>query len=206
METRAVREKEANMEVLIVVVVVVVVVVVAVLFAFAQINGLRKASIGVENDFSGITVQLERRTNLIPNLVNTVKGYAKHEAETLEKVVAQRAASTQMQVTPENAAKLAQMEGTISGALSRLMAVSEGYPDLKANQNFLQLMAELTDTEDKITGARNLYNRSVQNLNVKMETYPSAWFVGLANVKKAEFFNVSEERQEQIQQTPNVEF
>ncbi|MDR0788966.1 MAG: LemA family protein [Bifidobacteriaceae bacterium] len=186
--------------------IVIVLVVIVLVVGISAFNTLRSASVGVEKDFSGITVQLERRADLIPNLVNTVKGYAKHESETLLKVVEARSKATNGNITPENASKLAEAEGQIGGALSKLLAISEGYPDLKANQNFLQLQAEISDTEDKIASSRNLYNNSVTKLNTAMTTFPGLLFVGIAGVKKAEMYKVSEERQETIETAPDVQF
>lgn len=163
-------------------------VVLVLLFLWATYNGLVKTNVRVEEAWSDITVQLKRRMDLIPNLVESVKGYAKHEAETLEKVVAQRSNAIGGSVQ-----ETAETDNMLSGALKSLFAVAESYPDLKANQNFLQLQGELVDTEDKIQASRRFYNGSVRELNTKVQVFPTNIFAGMLGFKKREFFEVEDQ-------------
>jgi LemA protein len=131
-----------------------------------------------------------RRYNLIPNLVETVKGYATHEKETLEKVIQARNAAMSNEGSPAEQAK---SENILQGALKSIFALSESYPDLKANQNFLELQRELTDAEDKIQASRRFYNTNVRDLNIKVEQFPSALIANLFHFHKEEFFELGEE-------------
>lgn len=169
-------------------------------FVMFSYNGLVKLRMRVNEGWSDIEVQLKRRYDLIPNLVETVKGYAKHEFETLEKVMEARSKATQVSIDPSNAtaedmAAFSQAQQGLSGVLSRLFAVSENYPDLKANQNFMQLQNDLTDTEDKIQAARRFYNGTVKDFNTKVELFPSNIIAGMFNFKKREFFEVGDEKE-----------
>ena len=148
-------------------------------------NGLIGLRNKVEEGWRQIDVELKRRHDLIPNLVETVKGYAAHERGTLEEVMAARSAAMSGAPTP---AAAAQAEGQLSQALGRLMAVAEAYPDLKANQNFLALQQELTSTEDRIASSRRYYNALVRDLNTKVESVPSNVVANIAGVKRAEYF------------------
>jgi LemA protein len=148
-------------------------------------NGLIGLRNKVEEGWRQIDVELKRRHDLIPNLVETVKGYASHERGTLEDVMAARSAAMSGASTP---AAAAQSEGQLSQALGRLMAVAEAYPDLKANQSFLALQQELTSTEDRIASSRRYYNALVRELNTKVESVPSNLVANIANVKRAEYF------------------
>ena len=148
-------------------------------------NGLIGLRNKVEEGWRQIDVELKRRHDLIPNLVETVKGYAAHERGTLEEVMAARSAAMSGASTP---AAAAQAEGQLSQALGRLMAVAEAYPDLKANQNFLALQQELTSTEDRIASSRRYYNALVRDLNTKVESVPSNVVANIAGVKRAEYF------------------
>lgn len=141
--------------------------------------------------WADIDVQLKRRYDLIPNLVNTVKGYATHEAGTFEKVTAARAAAISAEQTGDPA-KTAEAENVLTGTLKSLFAVAENYPDLKANQNFLELQRELSDTENKIQAARRFYNGNVRDLNTKIEIFPANLVAGMFNVTKREFFELEE--------------
>lgn len=150
-------------------------------------NGLVRARNEVKNSWSQIDVQLNRRHDLIPNLVETVKGYMTHERETLEAVV--RARQQAVQVTGDLDEK-ARVENQLSQTLRSLFAVAEAYPDLKANQNFLALQEELTSTENKISFSRQYYNDSVLNLNNRIEQFPTNIFAGMFNFTKEKFFEV----------------
>jgi LemA protein len=163
-------------------------VVLGLLALWATYNSLVKTNIRAEEAWSDITVQLKRRMDLIPNLVESVKGYAKHEAQTLEKVVAQRSNAIGGSVE-----ETAQTDNMISGALKSLFAVAESYPDLKANQNFLQLQEELVDTENKVQAARRFYNGAVRDLNTKIQVFPTNLFAGMLGFKKREFFEVEDQ-------------
>jgi len=151
-------------------------------------NGLVRSRNRVDEAWSDIEVQLKRRYDLIPNLVETVKGYAAHESGVFEKVTAARTAA--MNAGSMND-KLAQ-ENQLSGALKSLFAVAENYPDLKANQNFLQLQNDLTDTEDKIQAARRFYNGTVRDYNTKTQTFPGNIFASMFGFTKRDFFGIDE--------------
>ena len=163
-------------------------------------NGLVKLRMRVDEAWSDIDVQLKRRYDLIPNLVETVKGYAKHESETLEAVMAARSKATAINVdassaTAENMAALAGAQQGLSGALGKLFAVAENYPDLKANQNFLELQNDLTDTEDKIQASRRFYNGTVRDYNTKVQTVPSNIIAKMFGFVSREFFEIEDEAQ-----------
>lgn len=151
-------------------------------------NALVRAKIRVEEAWSDITVQLKRRYDLIPNLVNAVKGYAKHEREVFENVTKTRANALNAQGVQETA----QAENMFEQALKSLFAVAENYPQLRATENFQQLQAELTDTEDKIMAARRFYNGSARDLNIKIDTFPSNIIAKMFGFKKREFFEVED--------------
>lgn len=161
---------------------------VVVVFLITTYNGLVKLRNRVEEAWSDITVQLKRRTDLIPNLVNSVKGYAAHESGVFEKVTQARSAI----MDAKGVAETAQAENMLEGALKSLFAVAEAYPDLKANQNFLQLQQELVDTEDKIQASRRFYNGGVRDLNTKVETFPANLVAGPFGFAKREFFEVED--------------
>lgn len=175
-------------------IIVVIVVVLVLVLAFALYNGLVKARLKVREAWSAIEVQLQRRASLIPNLVETVKGYAGHERGTLESVTQARAA-LQSAGTPEQAA---QANNMLTGALRTLFAVSEAYPDLKANQNFLSLQHDLADTEDKISYARTYYNAATREYNSKVQTLPTVIIAGPLGFRPAQFFEGSAESQQEV--------
>lgn len=164
----------------------------------------------VEATWSEVLNQYKRRSDLIPNLVSTVKGYASHEKETLQAVVEARAKATQTQVgsnqlTPENMQKFSQAQSGLGSALSRLMVVVERYPDLKANQNFRDLQVQLEGTENRITVARNRYIQSIKNFNNLITVPPTSWYNSLfLNHEKKPQFSV--ENETAIKQAPAVEF
>jgi LemA protein len=168
--------------------IIVGIVVILALFLWATYNGLVKLKIRVDEAWSDITVQLKRRLDLIPNLVNSVKGYAAHESGVFEKVTEARANALNAKGVKETAAA----ENQFEGALKSLFAVAEAYPDLKANQNFLQLQQELVDTEDKIQASRRFYNGGVRDLNTKIKIFPNNIFAGVLGFKEREFFEVED--------------
>jgi LemA protein len=153
-------------------------------------NGLVKLKIRVDEAWSDITVQLKRRLDLIPNLVNSVKGYAAHESGVFEKVTEARANALNAQ--GKGVKETAAAENQFEGALKSLFAVAEAYPDLKANQNFLQLQQELVDTEDKIQASRRFYNGGVRDLNTKIQVFPNNIFAGMLGFHQREFFEVED--------------
>jgi len=164
-------------------------------------NGLVRKRNQVKNAWAQIDVQLKRRYDLVPNLVETVKGYAKHERETLEAVT--QARNLAQQVAGGGAGARAKVEGELSSALSRLLAVAEAYPDLKANQNFLALQEELTSTENKIGFARQFYNDSVLRYNNQTQVFPSNIVAGMFGFKAEEFFETTSEVE---REAPKVSF
>jgi len=176
------------------------IVVVIGIFLWATYNGLVTLKVRVDEAWSDITVQLKRRADLIPNLVNSVKGYAAHESGVFEAVTTARANVVNAKGVKETAAADNQLEG----ALKSLFAVAEAYPDLKANQNFLQLQGELVDTEDKIQASRRFYNGGVRDLNTKIQVFPNNVFAGMLGFKQREFFEVAD--QAAIEEPVEVKF
>lgn len=170
------------------------------IFLWATYNSLVTLKVRVDEAWSDITVQLKRRLDLIPNLVNSVKGYAAHESGVFEKVTEARANALSAQGVKETAAA----ENQFEGALKSLFAVAEAYPDLKANQNFIQLQDELVDTEDKIQAARRFYNSGVRDFNTKIQVFPNNIFAGMLGFHAREFFEV--EDQAAVEQPVNVQF
>lgn len=169
---------------------IILIILVLVLIMLAGLyNRFVKLSTRVKEAWSDISVQLKRRYDLIPNLVETVKGYASHEAGTLEKVTQARNMAMGAQTVEEHA----QAENQLTGALKSLFAVSESYPDLKANENFLELQRELTDTENKIQASRRFYNTNVRDLNISVDSFPSNIVASIFKFTKSEFFELEEE-------------
>ena len=168
----------------------------------AMYNALVRLNVRVDEAWSDITVQLKRRLDLIPNLVNTVKGYAKHEADVLEQVAKERASV----VSGGSVKEAAEAENVLTGALKIVFAVAESNPDLKANQNFLQLQDELVDTEDKIQAARRFYNGSARDLNIKIKTFPTSIFANSLGFKVREFFEVDAAEAAKAAQPTEVKF
>lgn len=164
------------------------IVIILVIFLWVTYNSLVTLNIRVEEAWSDITVQLKRRLDLIPNLVNSVKGYAKHEREVFEKVTEARANAMNAQGVKETAAA----ENQFEQALKSLFAVSENYPQLRATENFQQLQQELVDTEDKIQASRRFYNGGVRDLNTKIKLFPNNIFAGWLGFKEREFFEVED--------------
>lgn len=182
--------------------IVLAIVAVILLFVWVTYNGLVKLKIRVDEAWSDITVQLKRRYDLIPNLVNTVKGYAKHESTVFEKVTEAR--SNALNAQGQGVKETAAAENQFEGALKSLFAVAESYPDLKASQNFQELQAELVDTEDKIMASRRLYNGSARDLNIKIQTFPNNVFAGMLGFAQREFFEV--ENVAEVEKPIDVQF
>jgi LemA protein len=181
---------------------VIIGIIVILLIAFVAIyNGLVRLRNQVKNAWAQIDVQLKRRYDLIPNLVETVKGYAKHERETFEMVT--KARNLAQQASSAGAAERGKLEGELGMALGRLLAVAEAYPELKANQNFLALQEELTSTENKISFSRQFYNDSVLKYNNKTQMFPSNIIAGMFSFKAGEFFEVTVPEQKEA---PKVQF
>ena len=178
---------------------VIAILVLGALFVVGQYNALVRLNVGVDEAFAQIEVQLQRRNDLIPNLVETVKGYAAHEKDALEKVVQARAAATSAHGVHDVAAA----DGMVTQALRGLLAVSEAYPDLKASANFLALQEELAATENKVAFARQFYNDSVRKLNATIVAIPGKFFAGMAKVAAREFYVVDDP---QARTAPKVSF
>src|SRR6266487_2622452 len=168
------------------------------LWLMTSYNGLVTLGQSVKNAWAQIDVQLKRRHDLIPNLVNTVKGYAAHEKETFERVINARAKATSATLP----ADVIKAEGELSSAIARLLAVSEAYPELKANQNFLALQEELTSTENRVAFARQFYNDNVTKLNTRIQTFPTVVIAGMFGFKEEPFFEAPGEEKE----APKVQF
>lgn len=168
----------------------------------AMYNALVRLNVRTDEAWSDITVQLKRRADLIPNLLESVKGYAKHEKSVFEEVTAARASMLNAG-SPKQAAEA---ENQFQAALKSIFAVAEAYPDLKANENFKHLQEELSDTEDKIQAARRFYNGSARDLNIKIKTFPTNIFAGTLGFKEREFFEVDETENAEIQKPVDVKF
>ena len=178
-----------------VLIVIAVLVVILLLWVMFSYNGLVSRRNRVDNAWSQIDVQLKRRHDLIPNLVETVKGYAAHERQTLEAVTQAR----NMAISAQGPQQQAEAENVLTGALKSLFAVSEAYPDLKANQNFLNLQEELTSTEDRIAYSRQFYNDSVLTYNTKIQQFPSVIIANSFNFEAREFFDAEPGETEPVQ-------
>ena len=180
-----------------------VVLVALALFLAAIYNGLVKSNVRVNEAWSDITVQLKRRFDLIPNLVSTVKGYATHEKTVFEEVTKARSAVMDASKSGD-VKKTAETDNMFSSTLKSLFAVAENYPELKADKNFMQLQADLTDTENKIQASRRFYNGAVRDINTKIQVFPTNVFAGMLGFKKRDFFEV--EDQKEVETAPKVEF
>lgn len=166
-----------------------------ILFIWTTYNGLVTARERVEESWSGIDVQLKRRASLIPNLIETVKGYAKHEKELLENVTKARSAL----VNADHREQKAAANDVLSGMLKSVFALAEAYPDLKANENFKELQEELSDTETKIAASRQFYNTNVLDLNTKVQMFPAVLIANMFSFKQTEFFKATEEEKKEIE-------
>jgi len=188
------------MELLIVIGVIVLIVVIIVIYLISTYNGLVRLNVRVDEAWSDITVQLKRRADLLPNLIETVKGYAAHEKGVFEAVTKARAES----LSAQGPADAAAAENHVQQALKSIFAVAEAYPQLQASQNFLQLQGELVDTEDKIQAARRFYNGGVRELNTKIKTFPNNIFARRLGFTEREFFEVADAAA--IAEPPRVQF
>ena len=189
------------------IIITIAVVAVIAIWAISAYNGLVSMKENVSNQWANVESQYQRRSDLIPNLVNTVKGYASHEKETLEGVIAARSQATQMKVdpsnlTPESLAKYQKAQGEIGAALGKLLAITENYADLKANQNFLELQAQLEGTENRINVARKNFNDSAKEYNTAIRKFPKNIFAGMFGFEKRPYF----EAEEGAEKAPKVEF
>ena len=176
-------------------------------------NGLVTARNFFKNQFAQIDVQLQRRFDLIPNLVETAKAYMSHERETLEAVISARSAAQSGLAAakanpgdPEAMAQLAAAQNQLNSGLGRLLAVAEAYPDLKANQNMMQLTEELTSTENKVAFARQAYNDAVTTYNNKREVFPSSLVAGMFGFAPAALLDIAEDKRDQVREAPKVSF
>lgn len=188
-------------------IIIIVVVAVVAVWAVTGYNGLVKADEAVSNAWSNVENQYQRRADLIPNLVNTVKGYASHEKETLDAVISARTRATQVTVdadnlTPEKLLEYQKAQGEVGAALGRLLAITEAYPDLKANQNFLELQAQLEGTENRISVERRNFNDVAKSYNTSIRTFPRNLLAGMFGFDKRPYF----EAQEGAEQAPVVQF
>lgn len=181
------------------IIIILAVIAILILWLVAVFNGLVTLRNRVHEAWSDIEVQLKRRYDLIPNLVNTVKGYAKHEDSVFTKVTEARTAAMGAQTPAEHA----QSENILTGALKSLFAVSENYPNLQASQNFLSLQNDLTDAEDKIQASRRFYNGQVRDFNTKLQVFPNNLVAGPFGFKAEDFFDAPDEK---INETPAVKF
>jgi LemA protein len=178
------------------------VVLIVIIFLWATYNALVTLRNRVDEAWSDITVQLKRRLDLIPNLIESVKGYAAHEKEVFTKVTEARANALNAQGVKETA----EAENMFEGALKSLFAVSENYPQLRASENFQQLQAELVDTEDKIQASRRFYNGGVRDLNTKIELFPNNLVAGTFGFTKRDFFELDEDEQAKAEKPVDVKF
>lgn len=188
-------------------IIILAVVAVIAIWAVSGYNGLVGMEEKVNTDWANVETQYQRRADLIPNLVNTVKGYASHERQTLEEVIAARSRATQITVnaddlTPEKLAEYQQAQGAVTSALGKLLALSESYPDLKANQNFLELQAQLEGTENRINVARTNFNNTAKEFNTSIRRFPKNLLAGLFGFEKRAYF----EAEAGAEKAPKVEF
>lgn len=179
------------------IIIIIAVMAVIVIWAVSMYNGLVTMDESVNSQWANVETQYQRRADLIPNLVNTVKGYASHEKETLEGVVEARSKATQMQVnandlTPEKLAEYQKAQGAVTSALGKLLAITENYPDLKANQNFLELQAQLEGTENRINVARTNFNNAAQAYNTAIRRFPKSLFASMFGFDKHAYFEAAE--------------
>ncbi len=182
---------------------IVIILVITALYFISIYNILVRLRTNTREAWSDIEVQMKRRYDLIPNLVKTVQGYAKHEADTLEKVTVARTSAMKSNGSP---AEQAHDENILSGALKSIFALSEAYPDLKANKNFLEMQQELTDTEDKIQASRRFYNSNVRSINVAVQQFPKNIVAKSMKFEKMDFFGLDTSEAEAISQPIDIDF
>lgn len=182
--------------------IIIAIIVIILLFIWASYNGLVRLRVRVDEAWSDITVQLKRRADLIPNLVESVKGYAAHESNVFENVTTARTNLVSAKGVKETAAA----ENQFEGALKSVFAVAEAYPDLKASQNFMELQQELVDTEDKIQASRRFYNGGVRDLNSKVQTFPSNVVAKMADVTNRDFFELDDADRAVAEKPVDVKF
>jgi len=185
-------------------IVIAIVIVVVLFYGIAIYNSLVEKRARCEEAWSGIEVQLKRRHNLIPNLVETVKGYAAHESETLENVI--RARNSAISADSNNPSETATMEGVLTGALRQIFALSEAYPDLKANTNFLDLQEQLQSIEDEIQMSRRFYNGTARDYNVVVDSFPSNIVAGQFTFEKRDYFELDPTEAAEVRKVPKVSF
>lgn len=178
-------------------IILIVIAVLAVIWGVSAYNGLVTMDENVNTEWANVETQYQRRADLIPNLVNTVKGYAAHESETLESVIAARNKATQITIdpanlTPEKLAEYQEAQGAVTSALGKLLAISESYPDLKANQNFLELQAQLEGTENRINEARRKFNNVAKEYNTAIRRFPKSLLAGMFGFDKRAYFEAAE--------------
>ena len=188
-------------------IIVLVIVAVVAIWGITGYNGLVKADEALNTAWSNVENQYQRRADLIPNLVNTVKGYAEHEKETLDAVVAARTRATQVTVdaenlTPEKLQEYQKIQNEVGAALGRLLAIAEAYPDLKANTNFLELQAQLEGTENRISVERRNFNEAAKSYNTSIRTFPRSILAGMFGFEKRPYF----EAQQGVETVPVVQF
>ena len=183
------------------------VILVIALWGISGYNGLVSMDENVNGKWANVETQYQRRSDLIPNLVSTVKGYAKHESQTLEAVMAARSQATQVKIdpsncTPQQLAQYQKAQGDVTNALGKLLAITENYPDLKANQNFLELQSQLEGTENRINVARKDFNDAAKEYNVAIRRFPKSLFAGMCGFDKKNYF----EAEAGADKAPKVEF
>ena len=188
-------------------IIILAIIAVVAIWSISAYNSLVNMEEGVNNKWSNVETQYQRRADLIPNLVNTVKGYATHESETLQAVIEARSKATQITVnakdlTPERLAEYQKAQGAVTNALGQLLALTESYPDLKANQNFLELQAQLEGTENRINVARKDFNDTARQYNTKVRQFPQSIIAGIFGFERRPYF----EAQEGTDKAPTVQF
>ena len=193
------------------VIILIAVVAVIIIWAISAYNGLVSMDENVSSQWANVETHYQRRADLIPNLVNTVKGYASHEKETLEGVVEARSKATQIKVdandlTPEKLAEYQKAQGAVTSALGKLLAITENYPDLKANQNFLQLQEEISDVENKLAAVRRYFNSATKEYNNAVQTFPSNIVAGMTGFQREIMFDLGKNERANLEQAPKISF
>jgi len=192
-------------------IIILVVLALLVIWGVTGYNGLVTMDENVSGQWSNVETQYQRRADLIPNLVSTVKGYASHEKETLEGVVEARSQATQIKVdvndlTPEKLAEYQKAQGAVTSALGKLLAITENYPDLKANQNFLQLQEEIADVENKLAAVRRYFNSATKEYNNAVQTFPSNIVAGMTGFQREIMFDLGKNERANLDQAPKISF